>query len=63
MGDQTGRREATRQGLRVAGTLSVLDDADRAGLLRFDAAVAHLRKTSFRVSEGVLTEIMLRRSH
>lgn len=61
--DHAGRHEASRQGLKVAGTLSVLDDADQAGLLRFDDAVTRLRKTSFRVSDAVLAEIMQRRSH
>jgi predicted nucleic acid-binding protein len=50
------------EGLKVAGTLSVLDDADQAGLLRFDDAVARLRKTSFRLSDAVLVEIMRKRS-
>ncbi len=58
-----GRLEATRRGLRVAGTLSVLDDADQAGLVKFDEAVARLRRTSFRVSQAVLAEIEQKRSH
>ena len=57
-----GRQEATRRGLKVAGTLSVLDDADRAGLVKFDEAIARLRKTSFRVSQAVLAEIEQKRS-
>ena len=61
--DHAGRDEASRRGLKVTGTLSVLDDADQAGLLRFIDAVARLRKTSFRVSDTVLAEIMRRRSH
>jgi predicted nucleic acid-binding protein len=52
-----GRQEAMRRGLKVAGTLSVLDDADQAGLVNFDEAIAGLRKTSFRVSQAVLAEI------
>lgn len=60
--DVAGRQEAVRRGLRVAGTLSVLDDADKAGLVNFDEAVAQLRKTSFRVSEAVVSEIMQKRS-
>ena len=59
--DLAGRQEAVRRGLRVAGTLSVLDDADKAGLVNFDEAVAQLRKTSFRVSEAVISEIMQKR--
>ena len=60
--EQAGRQEAVRRGLRVAGTLSVLDEADQAGLVSFDLAVAQLRKTSFRVSQAVISEIMQRRS-
>ena len=31
-------QEAVRRGLKVAGTLSVLDEADQAGLVIFDNA-------------------------
>jgi len=61
--DLAGRLEAMRRGLKVAGTLSVLDDADQAGLVKFDEAITRLRQTSFRVSHGVLTEIERKRSH
>jgi predicted nucleic acid-binding protein len=60
--DLAGRQEALRRGLRVAGTLSVVDDADTAGLVNFDEAIARLRKNSFRVSEAVVSEIMQKRS-
>lgn len=60
--EQAGRQEALRRGLRVAGTLSVLDEADQAGLVIFDDAVAELRKTSFRLSQAVLSEIRQKRS-
>ncbi len=60
--DQAGRQEALCRGLKVAGTLSVLDEADQAGLVIFDDVVAQLRKTSFRVSQAVLSEIRLKRS-
>ena len=61
--EQAGRQEAVRRGLKVAGTLSVLDEADQAGLVVFDNAIAELRKTSFRVSQAVLSEIREKRSH
>ena len=61
MDEQAGRQEAIRQGLKVAGTLSVLDDAEQAGLVNFDAAVAELQKTSFRLSQAVLADIRARR--
>jgi len=60
--EQAGRQEAVRRGLKVAGTLSVLDEAEQAGLVKFDEAVAELQKTSFRVSETVLLEIREKRS-
>lgn len=62
MDDQAGRQEALRRGLKVAGTLSVLDEADHAGLVVFDKAIAELQKTSFRVSQAVLSEIAKTRS-
>ncbi|MDQ2945726.1 MAG: DUF3368 domain-containing protein [Acidobacteriota bacterium] len=60
--DLAGRLEATRCGLRIAGTLSVLDEADQAGLVDFEQAVARLGQTSFRISRAVLAEINERRS-
>jgi predicted nucleic acid-binding protein len=57
-----GRREAQRRGLQVASTLSVLDDADRAGLVKFEDAIGRLCKTSFRVSQAVLAGIEQKRS-
>ena len=55
--EQAGRQEAVRRGLKVAGTLSVLDEAEQAGLVDFEQEVAELQKTSFRVSRAVLSEI------
>ena len=40
----------------------MLDEAELAGIADFDEAVAELQKTSFRVSEAVLSEIMEKRS-
>jgi predicted nucleic acid-binding protein len=62
MDEQAGRQEAVRRGLRVAGTLSVLDEAEQAGLVDFNDAVNELQKTSFRVSQAVLAEIRAERS-
>jgi predicted nucleic acid-binding protein len=60
--EQAGRQEAARRGLKAAGTLSVLDEADQAGLVDFDNAVDRLRQTSFCVSPAVLAEIKQKRS-
>jgi len=45
--EQAGRQEAVRRGLKVAGTLSVLDEADQAGLVSFDQAVAQITENQF----------------
>lgn len=62
MDEQAGRQEAVRRGLRVAGTLSVLDEAEQAGLINFDVAVSELQTTSFRVSQAVLAEVRAKRT-
>jgi len=46
----------------VAGTLSILDEGEQAGLINFDDAVAELQKTSFRASQVVLADIKAKRS-
>lgn len=51
--DWAGRVEAERRHLHVTGTLGVLADAHLAGLLDFDAALARLRATNFRLSAEV----------
>jgi predicted nucleic acid-binding protein len=61
--ERAGREEALRRGLKVAGTLSILDDAGQAGLLKSDEAIAALQQTSFRVSQAVLSQIRRRRSN
>ncbi len=51
--ERDGRAEAERRKLHVTGTIGVLADAHLAGLLDFDAAVARLRTTNFRLSAEV----------
>lgn len=49
--DESAARElAIQRGLKVSGTLGVLCDVARAGLLELPAALDLLRKTSFRAS-------------
>jgi predicted nucleic acid-binding protein len=54
MDDQAGRLEAERRGLTVLGVLGVLKQADRAGLIRLEIAVAKLLRTNFRVSDAII---------
>jgi predicted nucleic acid-binding protein len=58
MDESLGRNEALSRGLAVIGTLGVLRDAHRAGLLDFTGAVDRLRTTTFRISPQVIQTIL-----
>ena len=49
---------AAQQGLRVTGTLGVLDLAAERGLVDFRAAIGKLELTSFRRPETVLRALL-----
>jgi predicted nucleic acid-binding protein len=51
---------ARQCGLFVTGTLGVLEIAAEKGLIALPAAIAALRQTSFRVSDGVLDGMLER---
>ncbi len=51
---------ARKCGLFVTGTLGVLEIAAEKGLIALPAAFAALRQTSFRVSDGLLDEMLPR---
>jgi predicted nucleic acid-binding protein len=57
MDDRAGRREARRLGLSTAGTLRVLASGAERGLLDLGEAIARLRATTFRASEGLLQAV------
>jgi predicted nucleic acid-binding protein len=48
--EAAARALAVQRGLKISGTLGVLYDAARAGLLKLPAALDLLRKTNFRAS-------------
>jgi predicted nucleic acid-binding protein len=60
MDDRAGRREAERRGLRVIGTLRVLDDAAQAGLLNLAETLDALQRSGFYVDRRLLEEILKR---
>ena len=53
MDDRKGRAEAVRWGLRVAGTIGLLETAGQRGLIDFPAAIERLRQTNARLDEEV----------
>jgi predicted nucleic acid-binding protein len=60
MDDRKGVNAAQRKGLRVTGTLGVLDLAAQRGLADFAQAVEQLRQTNFRVSRALLDALLER---
>lgn len=55
--EQAGRAEAERRHLPVTGTLGVLAEAHRAGLLDFESALAQLRHTNFYISADLVSHV------
>ena len=58
--DAKARRAALRQGLRVAGTLAILFEASRRGLLVLGPVIEELRQTTFYVDENLVRVILSR---
>ena len=54
--ERKGRAAARARGLRVSGTLGVLDVASRRGLVNIADALARLKQTSFRASPKLMTQ-------
>jgi predicted nucleic acid-binding protein len=58
MDDRKGVQAACAMGLRVTGTLGVLDLAAQRHLIRFAQAIDRLRRTNFRVPELLLDALL-----
>jgi predicted nucleic acid-binding protein len=58
MDDRKGVNAAQRRGLRVTGTLGILDLAAQRGLAEFAQAVERLRQTNFRVPQTLLDALL-----
>lgn len=58
MDDRRGVIVARGKGLRVTGTLGVLDLAAERGLVNFAQAANRLRRTNFRIPEELLDSLM-----
>lgn len=58
--DKAARVAAKRCGLRVVGTLGLLEVASREGWVDLQAAVGRLRRTNFRASPTLLDDLLRR---
>lgn len=60
--ERDGYRVALKMGLRVTGTLGLLDLAADRGLVNFHQAVAALDRTSFRRPQAILNALLAKHS-
>jgi predicted nucleic acid-binding protein len=56
--DKVARRFAGQESLKVKGTLGVVADAAKAGLLDFRPTVEHLQRTSMRMDPKLVRDII-----
>lgn len=58
--EMKGRSVAAHHGILIIGTLGILEEADRRGLLTFADAEKKLRATNFRLNRNVLAQLLKR---
>jgi predicted nucleic acid-binding protein len=58
--DRRGRRAAIQRNIRTARTIAVLEEAADRRLINLNEAFDRLRRTDFRVSERLLSQILKR---
>lgn len=52
--EKDGRRAAQARGLRVVGTIGVLDQADERGMVELAEVIARLRSSDFRIDQRLI---------
>ena len=60
MDDLKAKAAAKSRGLRTIGTITILDLADEAGLLDFEAAISLLKASTFHLEESLLRPMLAR---
>jgi len=58
--ERAGRQEAARLRIKVTGTLGILQEAARLGLLNLKSAIEDLRVTNFNATDSFLREFIKR---
>ena len=56
--ERLGRRIAGDRGIPIIGTLGILDDAARQGLVELSDAIARLQQTNFRISRRIIQTLL-----
>lgn len=58
MDDHDARTEAVRRGLRIVGTLGILERAHQVGLIDLKLAIDRIRDTDFHVTDRLLESVI-----
>jgi predicted nucleic acid-binding protein len=58
--ERLGRRMCSDRGIPIIGTLGILDDAARQGLVDLADAIARLQQTNFRISRRIIEALLER---
>jgi predicted nucleic acid-binding protein len=58
MDDHDARTEAVKRGLRIVGTLGILERAFQVGLIDLRLAIDRIRETDFHVTDGLLQSVL-----
>ena len=56
--ERLGRRIAGERGIPIIGTIGILDDAARQGLVELSEAIARLQQTNFRISRRIIQTLL-----
>jgi predicted nucleic acid-binding protein len=56
--EAAGRNEAIRRGLQTIGTLGILREGHRAGLLNLKIAIQQLQTTNFRIPTEIIAKLL-----
>ncbi len=56
--ERSGRRIASERGIPAIGTLGILDDAARQGLVELSDAIDRLQQTNFRISRRIIQTLL-----
>ncbi len=58
--DRDGSRQATRSGLKVVGTLGILEEAAKRGIINIEQKTKELKETNFRASDNLYQTVLER---
>jgi predicted nucleic acid-binding protein len=61
--ERLGRKAASDRGIPIVGTIGILDDAARQGLIDLPNAIAQLQQTNFRIARRIIESLLRGKSN